>query len=476
MIARMLPPLAGALMGMFVPLGHAAEGPPPETPTGPRVPAKTALDLCKGAIDPYHPGPERMRFFQAAGVDSELDEKELNAARGKADSFVRSYDRWSALLAFDKNRNARIDWFEADAYRQDIRKRVLAAFDANKDGHLKDQERRAANRSLARGVVPGARSRIPGEEHLPPPPESPYYRPDYDALRRKHDADGDGRLSPDEWQALHKAVQAERERWQLDRYDKNRNGRLDEDEQKASQEERAAYARAMAKRAELRAWDKNRNGKLDEDEQAAVSEYKERIRRQMEEARRRYQEMIKKHDADGDGKLNEEERQAMYEDYRRQAEVRRYDANQDGMLDQSEQKALAEDKAAQQRRMDAYRKWMLKNWDKDGDGELSIEERRRMSEDYRRRWIARWDRDGDGQLSPEESNIMSEITRDRYAKTRRLMDADHDGHITPHELRQYNKRNLARYDANKDGWLDYDEREKMNGDLDRMDLDEAGPP
>jgi len=92
------------------------------------------LDVLGGAVDPYQPGSERAGFFKAAGVDNELDADEFAAARKITGAFVRKFDKWKTLLAFDKDRNGSINWFEAEAYRQDIRRRVLAAFDGNRDG------------------------------------------------------------------------------------------------------------------------------------------------------------------------------------------------------------------------------------------------------------------------------------------------------------------------------------------------------
>jgi len=118
-----------------------------------KSPAKPPPDLCRDAIDPYRPTIQKSRFFQAAGTDNELTETEFNANKAKPNGFVRRFDSWRALLAFDKDRNKSIDWIEADAYRYDIRKRVLAAYDTNADGKLSGNERTKANTDLARGRV-----------------------------------------------------------------------------------------------------------------------------------------------------------------------------------------------------------------------------------------------------------------------------------------------------------------------------------
>ena len=119
-----------------------------------KTPAKPPPDLCKDAIDPYRPAIQKSRFFQAAGADNELTATEFNANKAKPNGFVRRFDSWKAIASFDKDRNKSIDWIEADAYRYDLRKRVLAAYDTNADGKLSGDERTKANTDLARGRIP----------------------------------------------------------------------------------------------------------------------------------------------------------------------------------------------------------------------------------------------------------------------------------------------------------------------------------
>ena len=115
--------------------------------------SKAPTDLCKGAIDPYRPGIQKSRFFRAAGADNELTESEFNADRSRPKGFARRFDSWRAMLLFDKDRNKSIDWIEADAYRYDLRRRALAAYDSNSDGKLSGDERVKANKDLARGRI-----------------------------------------------------------------------------------------------------------------------------------------------------------------------------------------------------------------------------------------------------------------------------------------------------------------------------------
>ena len=82
-------------------------------------------------------------------------------------------------------------------------------------------------------------------------------------------------------------------------------------------------------------------------------------------------EIIEKFDKDGDGMLNEEEREAAkaargdMEANRRKELLAKFDKDGDGKLSEDEKKAMRE----------AMKKKMLEKFDKDGDGELSEEER-----------------------------------------------------------------------------------------------------
>ena len=106
-------------------------------------PTDKVADLLNDAIDPYVPGNERGKFLKLAGVDSELDQDEFEAGAKIEDSFVRGFDRWASVAPFDKNGNKKVDWFEVDAYRRDLRARMMAEYDKNKDGKLEGAERDA---------------------------------------------------------------------------------------------------------------------------------------------------------------------------------------------------------------------------------------------------------------------------------------------------------------------------------------------
>lgn len=111
---------------------------------------ETSVDLLTGAIDPFAEGTERAKFWNAAGVDSELDESEFKADQATGEGFVRSFDSWPLMLKLDQNRNKAIDWFEARDYRRAILVVFLAKHDKNKDGRLTAREREEVNNVLWR--------------------------------------------------------------------------------------------------------------------------------------------------------------------------------------------------------------------------------------------------------------------------------------------------------------------------------------
>ena len=70
----------------------------------------------------------------------------------------------------------------------------------------------------------------------------------------------------------------------------------------------------------------------------------------------------------------------------------KYDKDGDGELSEEE-------------RVAAKGAWMLKRYDKDGDGTLS-EEENTSAQEAKKKWIARFDKDGDGKLSGKEKKAM----------------------------------------------------------------------
>jgi len=348
-------------------------------PTPWAVAAPPVKDICKDCVDPYAPTAERARFFKVAGKDNEIDTREFDVARAAGGGFVRKFDTWAGMLAFDKNSNKTLDWFEADAYRGDIRRRVLAAFDSDKDKKLAGKEREAANRALATGKVPGVARRSGGrggyvwggqmteamrlrmfdknrdgkldaDEKAAADKwqaDSDKRRKEYalraerwrklnDELRKKYDADGDGKLDAEERKGYYEEY---RERAKIVQWDKDGDGKLSDAERKEMETKQAEWkkrAEENRRKWTLQRWDKDKDGKLSEEELAAKKAQEDEWKKRAEQSRKEQAELRKKHDADGDGKLNADERKAYYEAIRAKRQLRQWDKDKDGKLSEEE--------------------------------------------------------------------------------------------------------------------------------------------
>ena len=344
---------------------------------------KAKVDLCKGAVDPYETIGQKSLFFKPAGKDNEMTEKEFNADKAAGKGFVRSFEKWSTIVAFDKDGKKQIDWLEADAYRRSLRRRVLAAFDKTKDGKLVGEERTEANKALAAGKFASVASRRSGGDSRGRG-GSPWERSD---IIERYDTDKDGKLSEAEREA---AMKAYRERRELQYYDKNKDGKLDEAETAARDKGRAE--REKRQKAFMDNYDKNKNGKIDEEERDAIREYYRNRRYdtnndgkidESEAAARdkRRKEFYDRFDKNKNGQIDENERGAIGEYYRNREMMRRYDKNEDGKLDEAETAVRDKDNAEREKRRAEYRK----RFDKDGDGKLNEEEERAYRGSFRRR-------------------------------------------------------------------------------------------
>jgi Ca2+-binding EF-hand superfamily protein len=382
------------------------------------------IDAVKDAVDPFNPGAERGRFLVAAGVDSEMDEAEFKANAAAADPFVRKFDSWAAMKAFDRNGNGTIDWFEAESYRKALREATVKVYDKNHDGQLDEAERAAAASDLAAGKAPRIAAGGGGSDW---------------------DKNGNGRVDPDEVEAYSKAQQQRYAQWQAEytkRWDKDGDGKVSAEEAAAAQKaqmqewrdanpQQAAfhdlYFDLLKKKREeqTKKYDLNGNGRLDADEWKALSDdrmkaWKERDpqghanwvkqQEQMQASwRKQQEEQLKKYDANGNGKLDPDEWRAVGEDQNRQwkqqqaDQLKKYDANGDGKLDADEWKAIGED------RMNEWR-------EQNPEAAAAYEKQQARWKQQQADYLKKWDADGDGKLSHEENEAAWKARREQLEK------------------------------------------------------------
>jgi len=347
----------------------------------PKKDDKPLVDYVKDLIDTYSQGDERGRFFQGAGVDGEITKEEFAAAAGKAGSFVRSYDRWDSAAAHDLDKSGKLNWPEAEKYRLGVQALVLSRFDKDKDGKLAGAERDAANRMLARGLPRERRrawtitrwdrdkdGKISDEERVSMDADRDQWRKRQEEWTRRWDADKDGKLGREELETAAKSMREEYEKKLLDKWDANKDGQLDDDERQAM---RDAWQKRMAEQMDarlLRRHDKDGDGKLNEDEQAAADAERAKWDKRREEWQKRAEEWRKRLDTDGDGKVSDEERRAVFEKARAEWDRRRKEMDTDG------------DGKVSREEGQAYLKKIQDKYDADGDGKLNDEERKKMIE------------------------------------------------------------------------------------------------
>jgi len=121
------------------------------------------------------------------------------------------------------------------------------------------------------------------------------------------------------------------------------------------------------------------------------------------------------------------------------AMLEKYDANQNGQLD-------PEEKAAFERDREARHAEFMRQFDTDGDGNLSDAEKEaarekfphmgrghRMGRDVRGRMLEKYDANQNGQLDPEEKAAFERDREARHAEMLKRFDADGDGKLSESE-------------------------------------------
>lgn len=367
--------------------------------------AKPSADHCRSAVDPYNLPAEKSRFFRAAGVDGELSKEEFTAnGKKKKGAFVRAFDTFAELKLHDKDKNGTIDWMEADSYRRNLRKRVLHAFDKNRNGRLEGAERTAANRALEKGTIPGGPKKkglvqrmVTGEK----------YEAGAEMLVR-FDGDGDGALSEEELKAAHKQLAGERRAQMLEEYDLDGDGTLSKDERRAMRMDRGGVWINNAKEWTLQHFDGDGDGELGEEEKQEIGAFMKKLGAV---GKSMWHRMA---DYDGDGVVGEEEKQKikmemMVTGLRMMLKAKQYlDLDGDGEITADEQKAFGNEMA---RKSHAWFTAFCNEYDANEDNRLDAAERDELVkgiEGEMNRRIDNHDANGDGRLSPAEAEALLE--------------------------------------------------------------------
>ncbi|MDF1869956.1 MAG: hypothetical protein P1U30_06155 [Phycisphaerales bacterium] len=188
------------------------------------------------------------------------------------------------------------------------------------------------------------------------------------------------------------------------------------------------------------------------------------------------EERLMQFDADGDGILDQAERDAMVAAMRARM-TERFDANGDGIVSIEEQFAARREFMLDSRRGER----MKERFDADGDGELSEEETAAMNADLDARdaermaeIVSQYDTDGDGVMSLEETVAMQDQqVQDRRSQMDEFaiqFDEDGDGNLnadervdamTTMQQRRELDQFLRRYDTNGDREIGTSDRERF---------------
>jgi len=231
--------------------------------------------------------------------------------------------------------------------RRPSREEVLERFDLDKDGELSEDERKAAREARMQRRGPAGRQqegKPHGEKRGKTPPNGERHKRHLE----KFDKDKDGKLSDEERRAARDEIAKgfgqrgdKMREHMLKKFDKDGDGKLSETERQEAHREMRRHKGIMsdrmtkAKKRFMKQFDTDGDGKTSKEEKVAA---KKEIERRMAELKK---ELILKHDSDGDGKLSEEERRSAHEQ-EKQEMLDRFDSDKDGELNGEEKKAAFE--------------------------------------------------------------------------------------------------------------------------------------
>ena len=256
----------------------------------------------------------------------------------------------------------------------------------------------------------------------------------------------------------------------------------------------AAPAKPMSRTEEiLRRFDKNGDGKLDDDEKADAHEamLQEQMAKGVNPAVNRgldaYQALaLELFDRNHDGRVDDDERRDAFSFVQirtdpsiRESILKRFDKNKDGLLDDAEGR---ESQAyLEEHRGELMQEILLKRYDKNANGQLDPEEKTTIREAF-----SKFKPDDspagapeDGERSAAQKFLQGEGRDLLRAELIKRFDANGNGQLDPDEQRaaqDYGREHrgeifraimLRRFDKNGDGQLDDSERAAMREALER---------
>lgn len=263
-------------------------------------------------------------------------------------------------------------------------------------GKVPGQESMMSNSATAPSALPAASSRSRAEEIL-----------------RRFDKNGDGRIDEDEKAEAHDAVRAEQmaketaalqslggfQKTAVELFDRNGDTRLDENERLDALDFVQQSGNAQVREALFKRADKDQDGKLDQSERRELQLYAEEHRGELMQ-----ELLLKNFDRDGSGELESAETATIREAFRRTSPA------------QSER--LAVQRFLQGKGSVLVRDWLRIRFDANRDGKLDADEQRAAqdhSQQYREEvtreaMLHRFDVDGDGFLeTAERISLRAEI-------------------------------------------------------------------
>ncbi len=101
--------------------------------------------------------------------------------------------------------------------------------------------------------------------------------------------------------------------------------------------------------------------------------------------------------------------------------MKKFDKDGDGELSEDERVAAREAMQKHHKEMDEKKhQWLLEKFDKDGDGKLNEDEkaaleeaRKAKHEEFKKAMLEKFDKDGDGELNEDEKEAMRKEMKDR---------------------------------------------------------------